>query len=172
VSDGGISQAGSASLAVRTGIGFDAHRLAPDRKLVLGGVEIPHDNGLAGHSDGDVLLHAIIDALLGAARLGDIGEHFPSSDERYRDVSSRVLLRTVGERLTEAGYVPGNIDAVLVAERPKIAPYRAEMIARIAEDLGMDPGQVSVKGTTTDGLGATGRGEGIAAWATATVIAR
>ncbi|GIW07039.1 MAG: 2-C-methyl-D-erythritol 2,4-cyclodiphosphate synthase [Dehalococcoidia bacterium] len=154
---------------MRIGIGFDAHRLVPGRRLVLGGIEIPHDRGLEGHSDGDAALHAAIDALLGAAGLGDIGERFPSSDERYRGVSSRSLLRDVAATLASEGWQVVNLDLVIIAERPKLAPYREAMSAAIAADLSLPVTAVSVKATTTDGLGFTGRGEGIAAQAVALV---
>jgi 2-C-methyl-D-erythritol 2,4-cyclodiphosphate synthase len=154
---------------MRVGLGVDAHRLVPGRPLLLGGVAIPHDRGLAGHSDGDAAIHAAIDALLGAASLGDIGDHFPSSDERYRDVSSRLLLREVAARLAQAGWRIVNLDLVIIAERPKLAPYRAAMREALATDLGVKVEAVSIKATTTDGLGFTGRGEGIAAQAVALI---
>jgi 2-C-methyl-D-erythritol 2,4-cyclodiphosphate synthase len=151
---------------MRIGFGFDAHRLAPGRPLVLGSVEVPHERGLEGHSDGDVLLHAVIDALLGAAGLGDIGGMFPSSGERWRGARSIDLLRMAGERVTAAGYRPGNVDATVVAEAPKLAPHVESMRAAIAGALGIEAGAVNIKATTTDGLGFTGRGDGIAAFAT------
>jgi 2-C-methyl-D-erythritol 2,4-cyclodiphosphate synthase/2-C-methyl-D-erythritol 4-phosphate cytidylyltransferase len=154
----------------RVGIGYDAHRFASGRRLVLGGVEIAHDRGLDGHSDADVLLHAIADALLGAAALGDIGQHFPPSDERFRDADSQVLLREVVRLVQEAGWVPGNVDATLLAEAPRIGPHVPLMRERIAACLGLSPGAVSVKATTNEGMGAIGRGEGIAALATATLV--
>jgi 2-C-methyl-D-erythritol 2,4-cyclodiphosphate synthase/2-C-methyl-D-erythritol 4-phosphate cytidylyltransferase len=154
----------------RVGIGYDAHRFAPGRKLVLGGVEIAHAQGLAGHSDADVLLHAIADALLGAAALGDIGQHFPPSDERFRDADSQDLLREVARLVRAAGWAPGNVDATLIAEEPRIAPHVPEMRERIATCLGIAPDAVGVKATTNEGLGAIGRGEGIAALATATLV--
>ena len=154
---------------MRVGLGVDAHRLVPGRPLLLGGVAIPHDRGLAGHSDGDAAIHAAIDALLGAASLGDIGDHFPSSDERYRDVSSRLLLREVAARLAQAGWRIVNLDLVIIAERPKLAPYRAAMREALATDLGVKVEAVSIKATTTDGLGFAGRGEGLAATAVALV---
>ncbi len=154
---------------LRIGIGIDFHRFALGRRLVLGGVEIPHRLGLAGHSDADVLLHAICDALLGAAALGDIGHHFPVSDPAYAGISSLELLkRTVG-LLAQAGYVPHQVDAVVVAEAPVLAPHVGEMRERIASCLGVEPGFVSVKATTPEGMGALGRGEGIGAWAVALI---
>jgi 2-C-methyl-D-erythritol 2,4-cyclodiphosphate synthase len=154
----------------RIGIGYDAHRFASGRRLVLGGVEMAHDRGLDGHSDADVLLHAIADALLGAAALGDIGLHFPPSDERFRDADSQVLLREVVRLLREAGWAPGNVDATLLAEAPRMAPYVPQMRERIATCLGLSPGAVGVKATTNEGMGAIGRGEGIAALATVTLV--
>ncbi|MEX0785951.1 MAG: 2-C-methyl-D-erythritol 2,4-cyclodiphosphate synthase [Dehalococcoidia bacterium] len=152
---------------MRTGIGYDVHAFATGRPLVLGGVRVPHDAGLAGHSDGDALTHAIIDALLGAAALGDIGSHFPSDDERYRDVASIDLLRQTVALVAQAGYRVGNVDASVVAEAPALAPHVDAMRANLAAALGVDAGAVSMKATTTDGLGAIGRGEGIAALAVA-----
>lgn len=157
---------------MRTGIGYDAHRFAPGRRLVLGGVDIPHEQGLAGHSDADVLLHAIADAMLGAAALGDIGEHFPPSDERFRDADSQVLLRHAARLVREAGWVTANVDATLLAEAPRMAPHVPAMRARIAACLGIEPGAVGVKATTNEGMGAIGRGEGIAALAVATLVPR
>jgi 2-C-methyl-D-erythritol 4-phosphate cytidylyltransferase/2-C-methyl-D-erythritol 2,4-cyclodiphosphate synthase len=159
------------SASVRTGIGYDAHRFAAGRRLVLGGVEIPHDRGLDGHSDADVLLHAITDAVLGAAALGDIGLHFPPSDERFRDADSQQLLREVVRLVREAGWVPGNIDATVLAEAPRLAPHVALMRQRIAACLGLAPAAVSVKATTNEGMGSIGRGEGVAALATVTLVA-
>jgi len=150
---------------MRIGHGFDVHRLVPGRKLVIGGVEIAHDKGLLGHSDADVLLHAICDALLGAAALGDIGRHFPDSDPKYRGIDSRELLRHVGSLLKDRGLKASSIDATIIAEAPRMAPHVAKMVANIASDLAIDPGRVNVKATTTEGLGFTGRGEGIAAHA-------
>ena len=155
---------------MRTGIGYDAHRFASGRRLVLGGVEIAHDRGLDGHSDADVLLHAIADAVLGAAALGDIGQHFPPSDERFRDADSQVLLREVVRLVQEAGWVPGNVDATVLAEAPRIGPHVPLMRERIAACLGLSPVAVSVKATTNEGMGAIGRSEGIAALATATLV--
>ena len=150
---------------IRVGMGIDFHRLVPGRKLVLGGVEIPFELGLAGHSDADALLHAICDALLGAAALGDIGQHFPPGDPRFKDISSLLLLGKVRGLLAGAGYFPMQLDAVVIAERPKLAPYIPEMRTRIAEALGLPTEAVSVKATTSEGMGPLGRGEGIAAWA-------
>ena len=151
---------------MRAGQGFDAHRLVPGRPLVLGGVDVAHERGLEGHSDGDVLTHAVIDAVLGAAALGDIGGMFPSSDERWRGARSIDLLRLAVERVVAAGHSVVNVDATVVAEAPKLAPYVNAMREAIAAALGIDIEAVSVKATTTDGLGFTGRGDGIAAFAT------
>ena len=148
---------------MRVGQGYDAHRFKDGDKLVLGGVEIAFERGLAAHSDGDVLLHAICDALLGAAALGDIGRHFPDSDPAYAGVSSRLLLRQVCERVTQAGFVICNIDAVVICERPRIAAHVEAMRSNVAADTGIAPGAVNIKGTTTEKMGFTGRGEGIAA---------
>lgn len=150
---------------MRIGQGVDVHLLVEGRALVLGGVEIAFEHGLAGHSDADVLLHAIIDALLGAAGLGDIGGMFPSSDEQWSGASSVALLREAWSHVRAAGYAIGNIDATVIAERPRLAPHVAEMRGTIAAALEIDINQVSVKATTSDGLGLTGRGEGIAALA-------
>lgn len=151
--------------ALRIGQGFDVHQLVAGRRLVIGGVEIAHDKGLLGHSDADVLLHAISDALLGAAALGDIGRYFPDSDPRYKGIDSRELLRRVAGLVREAGFVPVNVDATIIAEAPRMAPHVPAMVANIAADLGLDAGCVNVKATTTEKLGFTGRGEGIAAQA-------
>lgn len=148
---------------MRIGQGFDVHALVPGRKLVIGGVHIPFERGLAGHSDADVLLHAITDALLGAAALGDIGRHFPDTDPAYRDADSRALLRAAMAKVAAAGYVVANLDATIVAQEPKMAPHIPVMVANITADLGLRPGQVNVKAKTTERLGFTGRGEGIAA---------
>jgi 2-C-methyl-D-erythritol 2,4-cyclodiphosphate synthase len=148
---------------MRIGQGFDVHALVPGRKLVIGGVDIPNEKGLAGHSDADVLLHAVCDALLGAAALGDIGRHFPDTDARYKNADSRMLLREVSRQVQEAGYRIVNIDATIIAQAPKMAPHIPAMVNNIAADLGLSRGQVNVKATTTEGLGYTGRGEGIAA---------
>ena len=150
---------------MRIGMGYDVHRLTDNRKLILGGVEIPYEKGLLGHSDADVLLHAVMDALLGAAGLGDIGQHFPDSDPAYKGISSIKLLEEVGQLLDEAGYVIENIDATIIAQRPKMRPYIRQMIENIAETLKVEPGQVNVKATTEEGLGFTGTGEGISAQA-------
>lgn len=154
---------------VRVGVGYDAHRLAPDRALVLGGVTVPSEKGLAGHSDGDVAVHAMIDALLGAAALGDIGTHFPAGESRYEGVNSLRLLSETRDILSANGWRVHNLDATIVAEVPKLAPYVKEMCKAIEECLGTGPGAVSIKATTTDGLGFTGKGEGIAAHAVATI---
>ena len=151
----------------RVGHGYDVHRLVADRRLVLGGVDIPYEKGLLGHSDADVLLHAIMDALLGAAGMGDIGRHFPDTDEEYRGISSLVLLRRVGEKLGAQGYRVVNVDATLVLQRPKVAPYIEAMVANIATALGVDNNRINVKATTEEHLGFTGSGEGAAAHAVA-----
>jgi 2-C-methyl-D-erythritol 2,4-cyclodiphosphate synthase len=148
---------------MRVGQGYDAHRFKAGTFVTLGGVEIAHEHGLAAHSDGDVLLHAICDALLGAAALGDIGRHFPDSDPTYAGISSRVLLREVTAKVRAAGYRVLNIDAVVICERPRIARHVAAMCANIAADCALDVAAVNVKGTTTETMGFTGRGEGIAA---------
>lgn len=153
------------------GIGYDVHRLAPGRRLVLGGVELESDVGLQGHSDADVAVHAVMDALLGAAGLGDIGQHFPPGDARYAGASSLDLLRRVVALLRDAGWRVGNADVTIVAERPRIAPQTVEMRRRLAVALGIDPLRVSVKATTNEGLGFIGHGEGIAAFAVAEILA-
>ncbi|MFZ4620105.1 MAG: 2-C-methyl-D-erythritol 2,4-cyclodiphosphate synthase [Bacteroidota bacterium] len=153
----------------RVGFGFDVHKLTAGRKLILGGVEIPFEKGLLGHSDADVLLHAVCDALLGAASLGDIGQHFPDTDQRYKGISSLELLSHVGNLLTQNGYTVGNIDSTLVLERPKIAPYVDSMRSNIAKALGITSGQVSVKATTNEGMGFIGVGEGAVAYAVTTI---
>ena len=150
---------------MRIGQGFDVHALVPGRKLIIGGVEIPNDRGLDGHSDADVLLHALCDALLGAAAMGDIGGHFPDTDTRYRGADSRALLREVDALVQEAGYRIVNIDATIIAQAPKMAPHIPAMVNNIAADLGLARGQVNIKATTTEGLGFAGRAEGIAAQA-------
>ncbi len=150
---------------MRIGIGFDVHKLVPGRKLVLGGVAIPFDKGLLGHSDADVLVHAINDALLGACALGDIGKHFPDTDPAYKDISSIELLKRVKNLLKDQGYKVINIDSVICAERPKLAPFVDEMRKNIAETLDIAVNQISVKATTTEGLGFEGKGEGISAQA-------
>ena len=152
---------------MRIGTGYDVHRLTEGRRLVLGGVEVSHTLGLLGHSDADVLLHAVCDALLGAAALGDIGQHFPDTDTRYKDADSRELLRRCRELVQAEGYVVGNVDSTLVAQRPKLAPYITQMRANIAQDLGIALDCVSVKATTTEHLGFEGREEGISAQAVA-----
>ena len=153
----------------RIGLGYDVHRLTEGRPLILGGVTIPYERGLLGHSDADVLLHALMDALLGAAALGDIGRLFPDSDERYRGADSRVLLREVADLLERRGFSVGNVDVTLIAQRPKIAPYVPRMRENIAADLKLPLEAVSVKATTEEGLGFTGSGEGMAAQAAATL---
>jgi 2-C-methyl-D-erythritol 2,4-cyclodiphosphate synthase len=150
---------------MRIGHGYDLHALAAGRRLVLGGVEIAHDRGPIAHSDGDVLLHALADALLGAAALGDIGQHFPDNDPAYAGADSRALLRRVTALVRAAGYTVANVDVTVLAQRPKLAPHRDAMRANIAADLGLDIGAVSVKATTTEGLGPVGREEAIAAHA-------
>jgi 2-C-methyl-D-erythritol 2,4-cyclodiphosphate synthase len=157
---------------IRTGIGYDAHRFAEGRSLVLGGVEIPHDRGLLGHSDADVLLHAIADALLGAASLGDIGQHFPPSDPTYRDADSLALLATAHRLVFEAGFAAINIDATVIAEAPRVLPHVPEMRRLIAKALDTDPTAINVKATTNEGMGFVGRNEGIAAIAIATITKR
>ena len=154
---------------MRIGQGFDAHALVSGRKLVIGGVTIPHDRGLDGHSDADVLLHAICDALIGAAALGDIGRHFPDTDPQYKGVDSRRILRDTAALLTSHGWRVVNLDATIIAQAPRMAPHIPAMVANIAEDLGVAQGDVSVKAKTTEKLGFTGRGEGIAAEAIALI---
>ncbi len=151
----------------RIGQGYDCHALAPQRALILGGVHIPHSVGLLGHSDADVLLHAITDALLGAAGLGDIGRHFPDTDPAYKGADSRVLLRATRQKIAEAGYAVGNVDATVIAQAPKLAPHIPAMVANIAQDLGLAPGQVNVKAKTNERMGWEGREEGMAAHAVA-----
>lgn len=148
---------------IRIGHGYDVHALTENRKLIIGGVDIPHDLGLAGHSDADVLLHAICDALLGAAGLGDIGRHFPDTDAEFSGIDSRILLRRVAGQLQQRRWRVGNVDATIIAQAPKMAPHIARMTAHIADDLGVAIDRVNVKATTTEKLGFTGRGEGIAA---------
>lgn len=157
---------------MRIGHGYDLHALADGRRLVLGGVDIPHGRGPIAHSDGDVLLHALADALLGAAALGDIGQHFPDNDPAYAGADSRVLLRRVLALVQAAGYGVGNVDLTVLAQQPKLAPHRDAMRANIAADLGLDIGAVSVKATTTEGLGPVGRGEAIAAHAVCLLLPR
>jgi 2-C-methyl-D-erythritol 2,4-cyclodiphosphate synthase len=157
---------------LRIGHGFDVHAFAPERKLIIGGVEIPYQLGLAGHSDADVLLHAICDALLGAAGLGDIGRHFPDTDVRFKGIDSRRLLREVASLIAAQGYQLGNLDSTIIAQAPKMSPHITTMQANIAADLGVDVSAVNVKATTTEKLGFTGRGEGIAAEAVCILYAR
>lgn len=151
------------------GIGYDSHRLADGRRLILGGVEIPNERGLDGHSDADVLAHAVIDALLGAAGLGDIGEHFPDTDERFRDADSMQLLGTVVRTVSDAGLRIVNVDCTVVMERPKLAPHRQAIRERLAQALGLEPARVNVKASTGEGIGFVGRGEGVAALAVASL---
>lgn len=154
---------------MRIGIGYDVHKLVVGRKLVIGGVMIPHEQGLEGHSDADVLLHAVCDALLGAAGLGDIGRHFPDTDLRYKGIDSLKLLGEIGAKLREKGYRPANIDSVIVAEAPSMATHYEKMRQNIAGTLGIDEDGVNIKATTEEGLGFTGKKEGIAAWAVVTI---
>ena len=155
---------------MRIGQGFDVHQLVAGRKLIIGGVEISHEKGLLGHSDADVLLHAICDALLGAAALGDIGRHFADSDVSYKNIDSRILLREVARMVTNEGFRISNVDATIIAQAPKMAPHIAKMVENIAADLGVAMNAVNVKATTTEKLGYTGRGEGIAAQAVALLL--
>lgn len=155
---------------IRIGQGFDVHAFAENRRLIIGGVDIPYDKGLLGHSDADVLLHAICDALLGAAGLGDIGRHFPDTDAKFKDMNSRELLRDVAAKIQSLGWAAGNVDATIIAQAPKMAPHIPAMVKNIAADLGMALDQVNVKATTTEKLGFTGRGEGIAAQAVCLLI--
>lgn len=148
---------------MRIGMGYDVHRLVPERKLILGGVTIPHELGLLGHSDADVLLHAIMDSLLGAAALGDIGKHFPDTDEQYKGISSLKLLEHVGILISESNYKICNIDATIIAERPKIAPYILEMRENVAKALNISIDNINIKATTEEGLGFTGEKKGISA---------
>jgi 2-C-methyl-D-erythritol 2,4-cyclodiphosphate synthase len=154
---------------MRIGQGLDVHAFAADRKLMIGGVEIPYHKGLAGHSDADVLLHAICDALLGAAGLGDIGHHYPDSDPAFSEIDSRRLLRDVAQKLARLKLKVVNVDATIIAEAPRMAPHAKRMVANIAADLGIEPGAVNIKATTTEQLGFIGRGEGIAAMAIALI---
>lgn len=154
---------------VRIGQGLDVHQFAQGRPLVLAGVAVPAEQGLAGHSDADVVAHAVTDALLGAAAMGDIGQRFGVDDPELADADSLALLRVVVDELAEAGWRPGNVDVTIVAEQPRLSPHRDEMRANLAASLGLDEGAVSVKATTTDRLGSIGRGEGIACWAVCTV---
>jgi 2-C-methyl-D-erythritol 2,4-cyclodiphosphate synthase len=153
----------------RIGTGYDVHRLVAGRKLMIGGVDIPFEKGLSGHSDADVLLHAICDALLGAAGLGDLGRHFPDTAPIYKDISSLMLLEEVRRLLVDAGFRVNNVDATIVAEKPKMAPYIPAMVTNISEAIKVDRSVINVKATTTEGLGFAGRGEGIAAYAVALI---
>lgn len=155
---------------MRIGMGYDVHRLTEDRRLILGGVEIPWEKGLLGHSDADVLIHAVMDALLGAAALGDIGQHFPDTDPAYKGISSIRLLEHVARLLDRNGYTVGNIDATVIAQRPKMAPHISQMRKNMADALGILESQINVKATTEEGLGFTGRGEGIASQAVCLLI--
>jgi 2-C-methyl-D-erythritol 2,4-cyclodiphosphate synthase len=157
---------------MRVGHGFDVHRLIEGRKCTIGGVEIPHHKGLDGHSDADVLLHAICDALLGAAALGDIGKHFPPTDDQYKGVDSRTLLKQVVKLLVNEGFVVSNIDATVICEEPKLGPHTSMMCQNIAQDCAVNINQINVKATTTEKLGFTGRGEGIAAEAVCLILKR
>ena len=159
----------SLSPPFRIGQGYDCHALVPGRKLIIGGVTIPHQAGLLGHSDADVLLHAITDALLGATGLGDIGRHFPDTDVQFSGADSRVLLREVVKRVAAAGYAIGNLDATIIAQAPKMAPHIAQMVANVADDLGVAAAQVNLKAKTNERLGYLGREEGIAAEAVALI---
>ncbi|MCH1880909.1 2-C-methyl-D-erythritol 2,4-cyclodiphosphate synthase [Alcaligenes ammonioxydans] len=150
------------SMPIRVGQGFDVHVLCEGRPLILGGVTIPHTHGLMGHSDADALLHAITDAILGAAGLGDIGRHFPDTDPKYKGADSRVLLRHAYEQVRAAGWLVGNVDATIHAQKPKIAPHAAAMVANIEADLQLEPGSVNIKGKTNEAIGFVGRQEGIA----------
>ena len=155
---------------MRVGMGYDVHRLVEGRKLILGGVEIPYEKGLLGHSDADVPIHAIMDALLGAAALGDIGKHFPDTDPRYKGISSVELLKHVAKLLDENNYVIENIDATVIAQRPKLRPYMEEMTKNIAGALGIEENRVNLKATTEEGLGFTGTGEGMASQAICSLV--
>jgi 2-C-methyl-D-erythritol 2,4-cyclodiphosphate synthase len=159
-------------MTIRIGHGFDVHAFAEQRRLIIGGVDIPHGRGLLGHSDADVLIHAVCDALLGAAGLGDIGKHFPDSDPRYKGIDSRKLLRHVAGLLDERGWRVGNVDATIIAQAPRMAPHISAMRANLAQDLGMDVTAMNVKATTTEKLGFTGREEGIAAEAVCLILAK
>ncbi len=156
---------------MRIGSGFDVHQLVEGRKLIIGGVDIPYGRGLLGHSDADVLLHAICDALLGAAALGDIGRHFSDADAKYKNIDSRILLRETARMVANAGFRIGNVDATIIAQAPKMAPHIPQMVENIASDLAIAMNAVNVKATTTEKLGYTGRGEGIAAEAVALLLA-
>jgi 2-C-methyl-D-erythritol 2,4-cyclodiphosphate synthase len=158
------------NIEYRTGIGFDVHAFTANRKLIIGGVEIPNEKGLFGHSDADVLIHAICDALLGSLALGDIGLHFPDTEKQFKNADSRTLLKKVYGLINKEGYILGNIDAVIAMQKPKISPYVPEMRKRIAEDLNSGINQVSIKATTTEKLGFVGREEGVSAFATVLII--
>ena len=157
---------------MRVGQGFDVHQMVAGRKLIIGGIEILHDKGLLGHSDADVLLHAVCDALLGAAALGDIGRHFSDTDAKYKNIDSRILLREVGNMVCNAGFGIGNVDATIIAQAPRMAPHIPRMVENIAADLGIAMNAVNVKATTTESLGFTGRGDGIAAQAVVLLLVR
>ena len=152
---------------MRIGMGYDVHKLVEDRKLILGGVDIPYEKGLLGHSDADVVVHAIMDALLGAAALGDIGKHFPDTDDRYKGISSIKLLHHVGKLLRENNFKIGNIDATIICQKPKLAPFRDEMVKNVAKALNIEESRVCIKATTEEGLGFTGEGLGISSQAIA-----
>lgn len=156
--------------SIRIGYGYDVHRLETDLPLILGGIEIPFKKGLVGHSDADVLLHAITDALLGACALGDIGQHFPDSDDKYKDMDSRILLRRTYQLISQKGYSISNVDATIVAERPKLSSYISDMEECIASDLNADVSQISVKATTSEGMGFEGKGQGISARAVVLLV--
>lgn len=160
------------AIDMRVGIGYDLHRLVPNRKLILGGVEIPYDFGLLGHSDADVLTHAICDAMLGAAGLGDIGGHFPDTDAAYEGIDSLILLKKVNDRVRNLGYAIQNVDSTVIAQQPKLAPYIPEMRQRLAETLQLSTDEVNVKATTSEGLGCVGKGEAIVAQAIVCLVNR
>ena len=155
---------------IRIGHGYDVHRLVNGRKLILGGVEIPYEKGLDGHSDADVLLHAICDAIIGALSLGDIGKLYPDNDDKFLNINSRILLKDVAKRMAEAGYITGNVDATVIAQSPKLSPYIDQMMKNIAEDLSTNEQNVNVKATTEEHLGFTGRSEGISAHAVCIIV--
>ncbi|QLY80817.1 2-C-methyl-D-erythritol 2,4-cyclodiphosphate synthase [Clostridium intestinale] len=155
---------------MRVGLGYDVHALVENRKLILGGVQIPFEKGLLGHSDADVLIHAIMDSLLGAAALGDIGRHFPDTDERYKGASSIELLKYVGKLLNEKGYIVNNIDSTIIAQKPKLSPFIPSMIDNIAEALNISIEDLNIKATTEEGLGFTGKGEGISSHSICSII--
>lgn len=159
-------------IIIRVGCGYDAHKLVEGRRLIIGGVEIPYEKGLLGHSDADVLVHAVMDALLGAASLGDIGQHFPDSDNEYEGISSLELLKRVGALLSQRGYTANNIDATIIAQRPKMCCHIERMRENISSALGMDIDRINIKATTEEGMGFTGRGEGISSMAVASIAER